>query len=163
VCTGCQQELASKLRRAAGLWEHVQDTVGYLVSVQEGTRPARPARRAPIGPVCAGRHCEHESCEAIWKTEIRWRRDEPAGSREEKGLLDLNALENSWVVSNTAGSWSRHVADKRGNRPPARRPIIGAQTLHAIPDEDRPDLCVLSDLPFDQCAAHPGRPHQAAR
>jgi hypothetical protein len=161
VCTSCQTELANKLRRGAGLWEHVQDTVGYLVRVETGTSPTRPPRRDRIGPTC--RHtCEHDSCFAIWKTQVRHRNREEAGSREEKGLLDLDALEKSWVVSNTADAWSRQVESQRGNRPAPRRPIIGAQTLHAIPDEDRPELCILSDLPFEQCAAHPGRPHQVA-
>ena len=162
VCTGCQTELASKLRRAASLWEHVQDTVGYLVSVQDGTRPVRASRRAPIGPLCEGRRCAHDSCLAIWKTETRWHASEAPESHEEKGLLDLDAFENSWVVRNTVDVWTQHVVARRGNRPAPKRRILGAQTLSVIHDDARPDLCTLSDLPFDQCAAHPGRPHQAA-
>lgn len=164
VCTYCQQELASKLRRAAGLWEHVEDTVGYLVAVESGTRPTRAPRRDTVGPTCQGRRCQHESCLAIWKTETRGRRNEPPGVREEKGLLDLDAFENSWVVRNTVDAWTGHVEAHRGNRtalkPKPKR--LGAQSLHAIHDDTRPDLCTLSDLPFDQCGAHPGRPHQAA-
>jgi hypothetical protein len=164
VCTDCQQELASKLHRAAGLWEHVQDTVGYLVAVENGTRPSRAARRDVVGPICEGRRCDHETCVAIWKTETRTRHTEPPGVREEKGLLDLDAFENSWIVRNTVDAWTSHVEQHRGNRPAPKpkRAIVGAQTLTVIHDDARPDLCTLSDLPFEQCAAHPGRPHQAA-
>lgn len=164
VCTECQRELASKLRRAAVLWEHVQDTVGRLARV-EGVSPSRPPRRDRVGPTCEGRRCDHESCTAIWKTEARHRHHEAVEGREEKGLLDLDAFENSWVVRNTVDAWTGHVEARRGNRPADPRPrrkVIGAQTLHAIADDARPDLCLLSDLPFEQCAAHPGRPHQAA-
>lgn len=162
VCTDCQRELASKLRRAAGLWEHVQDTVGYMVTVETGTRPSRAPRRDIIGPLCEGRRCEHESCTAIWKTETRWHASESAETREEKGLLDLDAFENSWIVRNTVDAWSAHVDARRGNRQPVARKIIGAEQLTAIHDDAHPELCTLSDLPFEQCAAHPGRPHLAA-
>lgn len=157
VCADCQRELASKLNRAAGLWDDVQDTVGHLANVEGGSPVSRPARPDWSGPLCKGRACDHESCTAIWKSSTRLRKIETAGVREDKGLLDLDALENSWVVANTVDAWGSHVADMRGNR---RMPVIGGQTLHVIPN-DRPERCVYSDLPIGQCACgHNG--HKAA-
>lgn len=155
VCDDCASSMSSRLNRAAELWESVEDTVGHLAQV-EGTSPIRGMARPDwIGPFC--RSCDHDSCFAIWKSSTRLRKVEPAGVREEKGLLDLDAFENSWIVGNTATAWADHVAQHRGNRP-QKMPPIGGQVLRPIPD--RPERCVYSDLPIEQCAC--GRAHKVA-
>lgn len=146
ICPACQDRLAGRLRSAASLWEHVQDTVAHQTHV-EGNLPA--TRHAdPIGPIHVS--CDDPSCDAIWKHRVRNRGLEPAAPHEDRGIVDWAASERAWVVTNTIDTWTSKVASQRGNAP--RRPVLVRPELHTIHDDERPHLCVFSDLPIEQCA-----------
>ena len=157
VCPACQDRLQSRLRSAADLWEHVRDTVGHQTHV-EGTGLPTHKHADPVGPTCENDACDHYSCTAIWKARVRNVWQEPGVPHEDRGPVDWGASDRAWVVSNTIESWSGRVASSRGNAPRPR--IIPAKELHTIHDDERPNLCIYSDLPIGQCAC--GHAHQEA-
>ncbi len=148
-CPDCQADLATSLRATADRWDDVRDAVGRLTRVEPSNGHSTTRRPAYVGPTCEGMACDHRSCELIWKTRTRGR-NEVATSNEERGLIDMGAAENAWVVANTVHEWTRMVAQQRGkprSPEPALRPVDGGGKRH----NDLP-RCIYSDLPVEMCA-----------
>ena len=156
VCPACTDRLAGKLREAAALWPILDAAVSRLVSVSGGSGTSK-GLRVLQGPRCGP--CDHQSCEAVWKSQTR-ARNEPALPNE--GALPLNtlALEHAYIITNTVTEIARKISEERGidlPTEPRRRVVFGAVTVTQPRDDVRPSRCIFSDLPTDQCAC--GRPH----
>lgn len=160
VCPSCQDELAADLRRAAELWPALEGTVARQSRVSPSTSVGgRVTRPAGHGPACPW--CLHPSCVAIRRAQVI-ARQEPPHSREDKGVLDLTASENAWIATNTTDAWTRQVSESRGTSPRSYQLPRKPEPLHVIRDDERPELCIFSDLPYATCRCGHPHPNQEA-
>lgn len=160
VCAVCARKLADDLREAVALWVNLQETVGRATRTT-GRPQAGGHKVTRHGPTCRGMTCDHESCEAIWKARHRALTEQPL-PHEDAPLISLSAAEDSWIVTNTATTWARHISEQRGIPIPKPKPKSRHQndveTLHVITDDEKPKRCIYSDLFTEHCAC--GHTHQ---
>lgn len=166
VCPRCADVLAVALRNAAANFDELEAAVARQTAIS-GDSGASGQRRLLEGPVCA--HCFHGSCLPIRTARIRnsWTEDPIPG---ETNHVSFGAMEDAWIVANTATTWARLISEETGRPipPPTyregvkgepRRVLVQRPALKTYPP-DYPDRCAFSDLPLGTCACrNPRRSH----
>jgi hypothetical protein len=142
----------------------MEDAVARQTAMAGSSTPPRKPR-ALEGPVCVS--CHHGSCDPVRVSRIRntWTEDPISG---ETSLVNFAAMEEAWIVTNTATTWARVVAEESGRpippetpREPAKgepRRVLVQRKRYTMVPADRPDRCDYSDLPIDTCAC--GHSHE---
>jgi hypothetical protein len=166
ICQRCADVLAVALRNAAANFDELEAAVARQTAIS-GDSGSGQRRRTLEGPVCP--HCFHASCLPIRQSQLRamWSEDPIPG---ETNHVSFGAMEDAWIVTNTATTWARLIEEETGRPipPPAyreavkgepRRVLVQRATLKTYPP-DYPDRCTYSDLPLGTCACHnPRRSH----
>lgn len=165
VCKRCSDVLAVALRNAAANWDELEAAVARQTATSGDATTG--TRRLLEGPVCA--HCFHASCLPIRMARIRvsWTEDPIPG---ETNHVSFGAMEDAWIVTNTATTWARVIEEesgrpippptyREGDRAEPRRVLVQRPELHVVP-ADRPTLCDYSWLPEEFCGCrNPQRRH----
>ncbi|MGZ4518891.1 MAG: hypothetical protein ACXVX9_12185 [Mycobacteriaceae bacterium] len=165
VCTRCADVLAVALRNAAANWDELEAAIAKQTAMT-GEAGASTGRRTLEGPTDIP--CHHGSCLTIRQSQLRaqWNEDPISG---ETNLVSFGALENGWIVTNTATTWARMIEEESGRPIPApiAPPSLRADPprvlvrprveLHVV-SAPRADLCDYSWLPKDVCAC--GHDHE---
>jgi hypothetical protein len=155
--------LAVALRNAAGNWPEVEAAVARQTAIAgDGSPAASP--RVMRGPTDIP--CFHDSCLRVRQSQLRaaWSEAPLSG---EKNLVSFGALEDAWIVTNTASTWARLVQDETGHPVPAydaptpdraepkRLTVVRERERERSPKTGEP-LCRFSDLPESMCACGHG-------
>lgn len=157
VCQRCADVLAVALRNAAANWDELEAAVARQTAISGDATTG--TRRLLEGPVCA--HCHHASCLPIRMARIRvsWTEDPIPG---ETNHVSFGAMEDAWIVTNTATTWARVIEEesgrpipppsyREGDRAEPRRVIVTRHDRQVTPSPNAA-WCDYSWLPIEACA-----------
>jgi hypothetical protein len=167
VCKRCADVLAVALRNAAANWEELEAAIARQTALAGSGGTPSGAKRVLHGPTDIP--CFHDSCLSVRKSQLRamWTAESPIPG--EKSLVSLGALEDGWIVTNTATTWARLVVEESGRpipppTPPApkradpKRVTVSRPKPLEVLHSPSPTLCDYSWLPVEFCGcghAHP--------
>jgi hypothetical protein len=159
VCQRCADVLAVALRNAASNWDELEAAIARQTAIA-GDGGAPTTRNTLEGPTDIP--CHHGSCLTIRQSQLRaqWNEDPISG---ETNHVSFGALEDGWIVTNTATTWARLIEEESGRPIPERvaptpiqgepkRIIVRRRVGLEVVAAPRADLCDYSWLPIDMCA-----------